>query len=87
MTLQTSQFTVGTAAMLIAGPDVMTQFVTIHNDNANQQVFIGGSDVSTSNGFHVDGKEEHSFTLYPGDALYAVSSGSDNISVIIQKQR
>jgi hypothetical protein len=87
VSLVTAQFTLGTAASLVAGPDVMAQFVTIHNDNSNQQVFVGNEGVTIGNGFHIDGKEEHTFTLYPGDSLYAVSAGSDNISVIIQKQR
>ena len=87
MTLATAQFTLGTVATEIAGPDVIAQFVTVHNDNSNQQVFVGNSSVTINSGFHIDGKEEHTFTLYPGDALYAVSAGSDNVSVIIQKQR
>jgi hypothetical protein len=87
MTIVTAQTTVSTSAVEIAGPDVMAQFVTVHNNSSNQQVYVGGSNVTTSNGFHIDGKEEHMFTLHPGDALYAVSSGSDTVSIIIQKQR
>jgi hypothetical protein len=87
MTIVTLQETLTTSPSLIAGPDIMAQFVTVHNNSSNQQVFVGGSNVTTSNGFHIDGKEEHTFTLYPGDALYGVSSGSDTVSVLIQKQR
>jgi hypothetical protein len=87
VSLVTAQYALGTAATQVAGPDVMAQFVTIHNDNSNQQVFVGNESVTINSGFHIDGKEEHTFTLYPGDSLYAVSAGSDNISVIVQKQR
>ena len=87
MSLVTRQVTLGTAPTELAGPDVMAQFVTVHNDSSAQQVYVGGPAVTLSNGFHIDGKEEHTFTLYPGDALYGVASGSDIVSIIIQKQR
>ncbi len=87
MSLVTRQVTLGTAATELAGPDVMAQFVTVHNDSSAQQVYVGGPTVTLSNGFHIDGKDEHTFTLYPGDALFGVASGSDTVSIIIQKQR
>lgn len=86
MTIITQQITVGTASVLLAGPDDMAQRVIIHNADSSQQVFIGGSDVTISNGLHVDGKEERELTLNPGEALYGVSNNSYLVSVMIQKQ-
>ena len=87
MTIATAQITLGTASIMIAGPDDSAQRVTVHNNDSSQQVFLGGSDVTASNGIHLDGKEERQITLNPGEALYAVSTGAHAISVMIQKQQ
>ena len=86
MTIATAQYTLGTARIMIAGPDDSAQRVTVHNSESGQQVFLGGSDVTTSNGIHLDGKETRQITLNPGESLYGVSTGSRDISVMIQKQ-
>lgn len=87
MTISTHHITVGTTAVLLAGPDDSAQRVIIHNTDSAQQVYIGGSDVTISNGLHVDGKEERELTLNPGEALYGVSNNSYVVSVMIQKQQ
>ena len=86
MTIATAQYTLGTARVMIAGPDDMAQRVTVHNSETGQQVFLGGSDVTTSNGVHLDGKETRQITLNPGESLYGVSTASRAIGVMIQKQ-
>ena len=86
MTIATAQYTLGTARIMIAGPDDMAQRVTVHNSETGQQVFLGGSDVTTSNGVHLDGKETRQITLNPGESLYGVSTAARAIGVMIQKQ-
>ena len=86
MTIATAQYTLGTARIMIAGPDDSAQRVTVHNSESGQQVFLGGSDVTTSNGVHLDGKETRQITLNPGEALYGVSTAARAIGVMIQKQ-
>lgn len=86
MTLSTAQYTLGTAAILIVAPDDMSQRVTIHNNDSSQQIFLGAAGVTTSTGIHLDGKEERQITLNPGEALYGVSTGAHQISVMIQTQ-
>jgi hypothetical protein len=86
VTLSTAQYTIGTAVVQIVPPDDMAQRVTIHNNDSSQQVFIGNSGVTTSNGMHLDGKEERQITLNLGESLFAVSAGSHQISVMIQTQ-
>jgi hypothetical protein len=86
VTLTTSQITVGTSAVLLADPDQVAQRVVIHNNDSAQQIFVGNSGVTTSNGFHIDGKEEREFILNPGEALYGVASNSYVVSVMIQTQ-
>ena len=86
MTLSTAQFTLGTAVQQIVAPDDMAQRVTIHNNDSSQQIYLGNASVTTANGMHLDGKEERQITLNPGESLYAVSTGSHQISVMIQTQ-
>ena len=84
MTLSTAQYSIGTAVIEIVKPRANPQIVLIHNNESAQQVFIGGADVTTSNGIHVDGKEERSLTLNPGESLYCVSNLTSSISVMTQ---
>ena len=86
MTIATAQITVGTARVLLAAADDSAQRVTVHNNESAQQVFLGGSDVTTSNGVHLDGKDERQITLNPGESLYGIASNSYVVSVMIQKQ-
>lgn len=86
MTLSTQQFAVTTTRQIIVTAAPSGQRVTVHNNDSGQQVFIGGSDVTISNGLHVDGKEQKELTLNPGETLYAIAAGSYTISVMIQKQ-
>ena len=86
MIIATAQITVGTARVLLAAADDSAQRVTVHNNDSAQQVFLGGSDVTTSNGVHLDGKQERQITLNPGESLYGIASNSYVVSVMIQKQ-
>ena len=86
MTLSTQQFTVTTARQMIVTAASSGQRVTVHNNESAQQIFIGGADVTTSNGLHVDGKEQKDLILNPGESLYAIAASSYVISVMIQKQ-
>lgn len=51
------------------------QRVQLHNGSksSNNFVIIGNSDVTTSNGYHIDNAESIQITLMPTDELYAVS--------------
>ena len=86
MTISTQQYTLGTARIVIAGPDESSQRVTVHNNESAQQVFLGGDNVTTTNGIHLDGKQERQITLNPGESLYAVSTAAHVVSVMVQKQ-
>ena len=85
MTLSTAQISVTTSPTLLCAPDDMSQRVTIHNNEASQQIFIGASDVTTSTGVHLDGKEERQITLNPGEGLWGISANTNSVSVMIQR--
>ena len=85
MTMTTAQISVTTAATLLCAANAQSQRVTVHNNESSQQVFIGASDVTTSTGIHLDGKEERQITLNPGEGLWGVSANTNSVGVMIQK--
>lgn len=82
-------FSVGTAAVQIAAPDHMAQHVCIHNHEhaANSNVYIGGPDVTVSNGIHAQATLTSQMTIGPGDSLWAVADTADcDLHVLIVRQ-
>jgi len=85
VTMTTAQISVTTAATLLCAANSMSQRVTVHNNENSQQVFIGDSGVTTSNGIHLAGKVSRQIILNPGEGLWGVSSNTNSVSVMIQK--
>ena len=85
MTMTTAQVSVTTTATLLCAANAMSQRVTVHNNENSQQIFLGNSDVTTSTGIHLDGKEERQIILNPGEGLWGVSANTNAVSVMIQK--
>lgn len=83
--MTTAQISVTTSPTLLCAPDDMAQRVTIHNNEASQQVFLGDSGVTTSTGVHLDGKEERQITLNPGEGLWGISANTNAVGVMIQR--
>ena len=87
MSLFSGQTSVGTAATLIDGvawnnPVVMH----IHNNDNTDAVFIGGSDVTLSNGLKLTKEDSIELTLHQANQIYAVSGKTGHIiSWIAQK--
>jgi hypothetical protein len=63
-----------TAVKVVAG-STLPQLVQLHNGSksSNNFIMIGGTDVTTTNGYHIDNAESINITLGPGDDLWAVS--------------
>jgi hypothetical protein len=59
----------------IVGHDNMPHDVILHNHtkSSNEYIYIGGTGVSITNAIHIDPGQTISFTLQPGDRLFAVS--------------
>lgn len=60
---------------LVVPPSTSPQHVCVHNHehNQNYEIFIGGDDVSLTNGMHAVATTTGTLTLYPNDALYAIT--------------
>lgn len=61
----------------IVAPQASRQHVIIHDHDHNSanDVFIGGADVTISNGLHVPKTETIQLEVMPGDDLWAVADG------------
>lgn len=86
--IKTAQVTVGTTAtrLDVAPDDPYTtgQVVIIRVPAAGAQIMVGGSDVSSSNGFPVDPGEALELRLSPGDQLYGWKSSGTQLVYVLQ---
>jgi|LakMenEpi03Aug12_release.lakeMendotaPanAssembly.Ray.scaffolds.fasta_scaffold122739_2 hypothetical protein len=87
MTLFSGNTTVGTAATLIDGVAWQNPVVMhIHNNDNTDSVYIGGPDVTTSNGLKLLKEDSIEITLHQANTIYCVSSKSGHtVSWIAQK--
>ena len=54
----------------------------IKNTHATDKLFIGGSNVAANNGWSVDARQVLDLGgIDPGDAVYAIRGGTNNIDV------
>jgi len=87
MPLQTAQYTVGTAAIIILSSQSNPTQVILHNaeKSSNKYIWFGGSDaVTISTGIHLDNGEDYQFVLQPGNALWAISDADKELNVMWQ---
>lgn len=74
--------TVGTTATLIVAADDKNRHVYVHNGGGSK-IYIGGSDVTTTNGYHIANNESADLFVPTNETLYAVvASGTNAINVL-----
>lgn len=71
--ITTGQTLIGQTPTLIDGREVNPFRLQIRNMDSTQSVFIGGANVTTSNGFGVEKLEAIELIINPLEELYAVS--------------
>ena len=77
MTFSSRQYVIGTATVAIGtATEKNTHELTIYNDS-NKSIFLGASDVTTANGFHIPASGFRELKIANGDILYAVSADTD----------
>lgn len=83
--LTSRAITVGTAVTRVCeaagGPLVMS----LHNESGHA-IYIGGVNVTSSTGFHLDQHEHFSLSIYPGNELYAVTSANTATLIVLEQQ-
>ena len=77
MPITSTGVTVGTAVTEISGPWINSKYVYVQNGNADAVVYVGGTDVSASNGILASATNVTVFQLNGDDALYAISDTAD----------
>ena len=87
MTLFSGNTTVGTAATLIDGVAYHNPVLLhIHNNDNTDAVYIGGSDVTTSNGLKLLKQDSLEITLHQANTIYCVSDKNGHtVSWIAQR--
>jgi hypothetical protein len=75
------QLTITTTRQLVIPTDGSTQEVHVHNESGT--MYIGGSDVTSSNGFKLDNNEKIVLTVHPGDQIYAITNAGSAVLMIL----
>lgn len=77
MPIESNAKTVGTSAVVLVGPTPNSKYVYVQSGNADAAVYVGGSDVSASNGILVSATNNTVFQLNGDDTLYGISDTAD----------
>jgi hypothetical protein len=77
------QVTITTTPTVIVPADIADQTALLHA--TNDALYIGGSNVSTTNGYLVDNKDKLTIPVGDHEGLYGVvASGTTSVSVLYQ---
>jgi hypothetical protein len=88
MTVQTYGYDlVANVRRLVVPPSTGVQHVSIHNHehNQNREIFIGGPDVTLTNGMHAVATQTSVIQLLPMDELYAIADSNCNLRILVVK--
>lgn len=86
MALSSGTTTIGTVATLIDGSAWQNPVVMhIHNNDNTDAVYIGGPDVTTSNGLKLNKEDSIEITLHQANIVYAVSSKAGHVVSFIRQ--
>lgn len=79
-----AQVSVSTTVVIIVAATNFDQTVNLHNLGGGS-VYLGGSNVTTSNGYKFDNGDKLTVTVGDHEALYAVAaSGTHTVAVLSQ---
>jgi hypothetical protein len=88
LTVQTYGYNlVANVRRLVVPPSTGVQHVCIHNHehNQNHEIFIGGPDVTLTNGMHAVATQTSVIQLLPMDELYAIANQDCNLRILVVK--
>ena len=81
MAISTSQFSVGTTRSLIVADDLFPESVNFHS--ASGTIYIGGADVTTSNGYRLDNGDKLTLDNHDNPIYAVTSSGTATLYVLV----
>ena len=88
MTVKTYGYNlVANVRTLVVPASVGVQHICIHNHehNQNQEIYVGGPDVTLANGMHAVATETGVLQLLPMDELYAIANQNSNLRILVVK--
>ena len=74
MAISSGQVAVGTAAVQLNGTSNSMWRIHIHNNDNTDTLFMGGSDVTTSNGLRLPKLDSIELQMNAGDSVWVVST-------------
>jgi hypothetical protein len=78
-----AQVSVGTTATLLVAANIMDQTVWLHNSGG--ATYIGGSNVTTANGYKLDTDDKMELPVGDNEGLYGiVASGTNTVFILKQ---
>ena len=79
-----AQVSVGTTATLLGAANIMDQTVWLHNLGGGA-VYLGGANVTTSNGYKMDNTDKMQVPVGDHEGLYGITaSGTNTVAVLSQ---
>jgi len=86
MSVNATRTTVGTAAVQIASPSSMPQYVWIQNADyaGTTELYVGASGVTAATGFRVWRDQTVAYELAPNDSLFCISSAAGGTAAVLR---
>ena len=81
MTIKTTQFSVTTTPAVIVADDLFPEAVYLHS--ASGTLYIGGSDVTTSNGYRLDNGDKLTLDNHDNPIYAVTSSGTATLYCLV----
>ena len=79
MAITSGHTTIGLTATQIDGSSPNPSRIHIHNNDNQQNLFIGGAGVTTTTGLLLEKTDSIELTLNPGESLYGVSTQDGHV--------
>ena len=84
MPVESTGVTVGTAITAVSGPYINSKIVYVQSGTEGAVTYVGGSDVSASNGILLSATNNAVFQTDADDVLYAISDTVDAVVKVLE---
>lgn len=80
--MRSAAVTVTTTAVLVVSADDKNRTVYLHNAGGGK-IYLGGSSVTSSNGFHLGNGESVELFIPSRETLYGISASGSNDAIVL----